>query len=167
MPTCKQKIHATQDQVFNYLSELQNIIDLYKDKYSIKTVKDLGSACYGKKYRYEVQSKHSVKLGKQVFTVEITEYEPIETITWSVEFDRRTKVSKNTTYIPTSALLSCKLKPKTDYTLALLDVDFELQASWWIKFLFQAMIRMFQGILCKMLVDIRKDIELKILDRRS
>ena len=159
MPTCKQKIHATQDQVFNYLSELQNIVDLYKDKYSIITVKDLGSACYGKKYRYEVENKHSAKLRKQTFTVEITEYEPYETIVWLVEFDRRTKVNKNTTYIPTTVFLSCKLKPNSDDTLALLDVDFEMQASWWIKFLFQTMIRMFQSKICHMLVDVRKDIE--------
>jgi len=69
MPTCKQKIHASQDQVFNYLSDLQNIVDLYKDKYTIKTVKDLGSACYGKKYHYETLNKHSANPKKQPFTV--------------------------------------------------------------------------------------------------
>jgi hypothetical protein len=161
MTTCKQKIHASQDQVFNYLSDLQNIIDLYKEKISIKTVKDLGSACYGKKYRYEVENKHSEKLKKQAFTVEITEYEPFEGIAWSVEFDRRTKVNLNTIYIPTTVLLRCKLKPKSDYILVLLDVDFEMQASWWIKFMFQTIIRIFQAKICKVLVDVRKDIELK------
>jgi len=55
MPSCKQKIHASPDQVFNYLSDLQNVVDLFKNKTSIKTIKDLGSACYGKKYRYEVE----------------------------------------------------------------------------------------------------------------
>lgn len=161
MPTCKQKIHASQDQIFNYLSELQNIVDLYKDKYSITTVKDLGSACYGKKYRYEAGNKHSTSLRKQAFTVEITEYEPFESITWSVEFERRTKVNRNTTYIPTTVLLNCKLIPKSDYTLALLDVDFEMRASWWVKFMFQTMIRMFQSKICHMLVNIRKDIEFR------
>ena len=161
MPTCKQKIHASQDQVFNYLSDLQNIIDLYKDKISIKTIKDLGSACYGKKYRYEVENKHSEKLRKQVFAVEITEYEPFESIAWSVEFDRRTKVNLNTTYIPTIVLLNCKLKPKSDFILVLLDVDFEMQASWWIKFLFRTVIRIFQSKICRVLADIRKDIEFR------
>lgn len=161
MPTCKQKIHASQDQAFNYLSELQNIVDLYKDKYTIKTVKDLGSACYGKKYRYEALSKHSANLRKQVFMVEITEYEPFEAIAWAVNFDRRTSLDKNTTYIPTTVLLNCKLIPKSDYTLALLEVDFEMQASWWVKFLFQTMIRFFQSKICHMLVDVRKDIEFR------
>ncbi|QMU62310.1 MAG: hypothetical protein GKR92_11625 [Gammaproteobacteria bacterium] len=161
MPTCKQKIHASQDQVFNYLSDLQNVVDLYKDKRSIKTINDLGSACYGKKYRYEVESKHSASLRKQVFTVEIIEYEPFEKIAWSVKFDRRTSLDKNTTYIPTTVLLNCILKPKSDYTLALVDVDFEMQASWWIKFMFQAVIRIFQTKICKVLVEVRKDIELR------
>ena len=161
MPTCKQKIHASQDQVFNYLSDLQNIVDLYKDKRSITTVEDLGSACYGKKYRYEVENKHSASLRKQAFTVEITEYEPFESIAWSVVFDVKKQVNKNTSYIPTTVLLNCKLKPKSDYTLALLDVDFEMQAGWWIKLLFKTMIRLFQSKICRVLVDIRKDIELK------
>lgn len=163
MPTCKQKIHASQDQIFNYLSDLQNVIDLYKDKYSITTVKDLGSACYGKKYRYEVENKHSTSLRKQVFTVEIIKYELFENIAWSVEFERRTKVNKNTTYIPTTVLLNCKLLPKSDYTLALLDVDFEIQAVWWVKFLFRMMIRFFQSKVCYIWTDIRKDIERKAL----
>ncbi len=161
MPTCKQKIHASHDQVFNYLSDLQNIVNLYKHKCSIKTVEDLGSVCYGKKYRYEVENKHSAGLRKQAFTVEITEYEPFESIAWSVVFDARKQVNKNTTYIPTTVLLNCKLKPKCDYTLALLDVDFEMQATWWIKFLFKTMSRMFQSRICRVLADIRKDIELK------
>ena len=163
MPICKQKIHASQDQIFNYLSELQNVVDLYKGKYSITTAEDLGSACYGKKYRYEVGNKHSTSLRKQTFTVEITEYEPFESIAWAVEFDRRTKVSHNTIYIPTTVLLNCKLKPKGDYVLALLDLDFKMQASWWIKLLFRTMIRIFQSKICHMLIDVRKDIELKHL----
>ena len=159
MLTCKQKIHASQDQVFNYLSDLQNVIDLYKDKVSITTIKDLGNACYGKKYRYEVENKHSEKLRKQAFEVEITKYEPFEAIAWSVKFDRRTKVSKNTIYIPTTVLLDCNLKPKSDYTLVLLEVDFEMQASWWIKILFRTVIRIFQNRICRVLVDVKKDIE--------
>jgi len=158
MPTCKQKIHASQDQIFNYLSDLQNIVDLFKDKYSITTVKDLGSACYGKKYRYEVENKHSTSLRKQTFTVEITEYEPFESMAWSVVFDVKKQVNRNTTYIPTTVIINCKLKPKNDYTLALLDVDFQMQAAWWVKFLFKAMTRMFQSKICHVFVDIRKDI---------
>jgi len=161
MPICKQKIHASQDQVFNYLSDLQNIVDLYKDKRAITTVEDLGSACYGKKYRYEVENKHSSSLRKQAFTVEITEYVPFESIAWSIVFDVKKQVNKNTSYIPTTVLLNCKLKPKNDYTLALLDVDFEMQVAWWIKLLFKTMIRLFQSKICRVLVDIRKDIELK------
>lgn len=161
MPTCKQKIHVSQDQVFNYLSDLQNIIDLYKDKVSIKTIKDLGNACYGKKYQYELENQHSEKFNKHAFGVEITQYEPFESIAWSVMFEIRKHVNKNTTYIPTTVLLNCNLKPKNDYTLVLLDVDYEMQASWWIKLLFRTMIRMFQNRICRMLVDVRKDIELK------
>ncbi|MGH1538496.1 MAG: SRPBCC family protein [Gammaproteobacteria bacterium] len=161
MPTCKQKINASPDQIFNYLSDLQNVVDLYKDKYPITTVKDLGSACYGKKYQYEVENKHSTSLRKQTFTVEIIEYEPFESIAWSVEFERSTKVNKNTTYIPTTVLLNCRLMPKNDYTLAMLDVDFEMQAAWWIKFLFRTMTRLFQSKICHVWHDIRKDIELK------
>ncbi len=161
MPTCKQKINASPDQIFNYLSDLQNVVDLYKDKYPITTVKDLGSACYGKKYQYEVENKHSTSLRKQTFTVEIIEYEPFESIAWSVEFERSTKVNKNTTYIPTTVLLNCRLMPKNDYTLAMLDVDFEMQAAWWIKFLFRTMTRLFQSKICHVWQDIRKDIELK------
>lgn len=161
MPTCKQKIQASQDQIFNYLSSLQNVVDLYKDKYPITTVKDLGSACYGKKYQYEVENKHSTSLRKQKFVVEIIEYEPFENIAWSVDFERRTIVNKNTTYILTTVLLNCKLEPKNDYTLALLNVDFKMQTAWWIKFLFRTMIRLFQSKICHVWQDIRKDIELK------
>ena len=159
MQRCKQKIHAQPDQVFSYLSNLQNIVDLYKDKVPIKTVKDLGSACYGKKYQYEVENKHSNKLRKQAFTVEITQYEPFETITWAVIFDRRTIEAKNTTFIPTILNLRCKLKPKDEYTLALVDVDYEMDCSIMLKLLFQVVIRMFQHRICQVLVNIRKDIE--------
>jgi hypothetical protein len=77
MPSCKQKIHASPDQVFNYLSDLQNVVDLFKDKVSIKTIKDLGSACYGKQYRYEIEKTPGVMQGMDV---EITEYEPFKSI---------------------------------------------------------------------------------------
>ena len=159
MPRCKQKIHAPVDQIFSYLSNLQNIVDIYKDKVSIKTVKDLGSACYGKKYRYEVENKHGTKLRKQAFTVEITEYEPYEVIAWSVTFDRRTVESKHTTYIPTILNLKCKLKPKDEYTLVLLDYDFEFEASLMLKLLFQAVTLLLQHRICKVLVHVKKDIE--------
>ena len=159
MSQCKQKIHASEDQIFTYLSNLQNIVGIYKDKVSIKTVKDLGSACYGKKYRYEVENKHSTKLRKQAFTVEITEYEPYEAIAWSVTFDRRTIESKHTTYIPTILNVECKLKPKDEYTFVLLDYDFEFEASILLRLLFQAVTRSFQHRICKVLVDVRKDIE--------
>ena len=159
MPRCKQKIHATADQIFSYLSDLQNVVDLYKDKVSITTVKDLGSVCYGKKYRYEIENKHSSKFKNQAFTVEITQYEPYEVIAWAVVFDRRTVESKHITYIPTILNIECKLKPKDEYTLTLLDYDFEFETSLMLKLLFQAVVRSFQHRICKVLVDVRKDIE--------
>lgn len=159
MPRCKQKIQAAPDQVFSYLSNLQNVVDLYKDKVPIKTVKDLGSACYGKKYQYEVENTNSTRLKKHAFTIEIIEYEPYEVIAWAVEFDRRTFESKHTTYIPTVLNLTCRLKPKDEYTLALLDYDFEFETSLMLKLVFQAVVRSFQHRLCKVLVDVKKDIE--------
>lgn len=108
------------------MSDLQKVADLYKDKHSTTTVKDLGSACYGKKYRYETLNAHSANLKKHSFAVEITEYEPFDSIAWSVVFDVTKKVNRNTSYITTTVILNCKLKPKYDYTLALLDVDFEM-----------------------------------------
>ena len=159
MPRCKQKVHASAGQIFSYLSNLQNIVDLYNDKVSITTVKDFGSACYGKKYRYEVESEHSTKFRKQTFTVEITQYEPYEVITWAVVFDRRTIESKQTTYIPTILNLKCNLKPKDKYTLVLLDYDFKFETSLMLKLLFQVVVRSFQHRICKVLVDIKKDVE--------
>ncbi len=157
MPNCKQKINASADQIFSYLSDFQNIIDLYKDKVTINTVKDLGSACYGKKYRYEVEKNSRYE--KPAFTVEITQYEPYEVIAWSVVFDRRTEVGKNTIYIPSILHMTCELKAKDKYTFALLSFDFEMQTKWWIKLLFGIAVRMFQHRICKVLTDIKKDIE--------
>lgn len=161
MPSCKQKINAQSDQIFNYLSDFQNIIELYKDKVPIKTVNDLGSACYGKKYRYEVESNAASKYKKQAFTVEITQYEPYESIAWCILFDRRTEEHKDTIYLPSTFHMTCKLKAKDEYTLVLLDFYFEMQASWWVKVLFHTAIRMFQHRICQVLVNIRKDIEQK------
>ena len=159
MSQCKQKIHASEDQIFTYLSNLQNIVDIYKNKVSITTVKDLGNACYGKKYQYEVEKKHNSKLGKQAFTVEITEYQPYETIAWMVTFDRKKIESKNTIYIPTTLNLKCKLISKNKYTLVLLSYDFEYESSLMLKLFFKAVIRSFQHKICQVLVDIRNDIE--------
>ncbi len=161
MPICKQKINASQDKVFNYLSELQNVVDLYKDSVPIITIKDLGSACYGKKYRYEVEKTKGSRYEKQAFEVEITKFEPYRDIAWLVNFDRRTKLSRNTTYIPTIVLLNCTLKPKRGYTLALLEVEFDMKSSWWIKLLFYTIIRLFKNRICKLLIEVRKDIEQK------
>ena len=40
-------------------------------------------------------------LKKQTFTIEISQYEPDQVITWAVSFDRRTTESENNTFIPT------------------------------------------------------------------
>jgi hypothetical protein len=79
----------------------------------------------------------SKELKKQTFTIEISQYEPDQVITWVVNFDRRTTESENTTFIPTGLHLTCKLKPKNEYILALLDVDYEIEASLVVKFLFK------------------------------
>ena len=149
----------TSFQIFNYLSDLQNIVELYKDKASITTLKDLGSACYGKQYRYQVGNLNRPDKNKQTFTVEITEYEPFQTIAWSVNFDIEKNVNKNVTVVPTTILLNCKLTPKDHYTRAILNVDFAMQEAWWVKTMFYIMILIFQKRICKLLKNIKVDVE--------
>jgi len=161
MPSCKKKIQASQDQIFNYLSDLQNIVELYKDKASIKTLKDLGSACYGKQYRYQVGSLTRPEKNQQTFIVEITKYEPFESIAWSLDFEIEKQVNKNVTQVPTTILLNCSLRPKGNYTHVKLDVDFAMKEAWWVKFIFYMVILVAQTRFCRVLKDIKQDIEHK------
>ena len=134
------------------------MVELYDDKVSIKTIRDLGSACYGKQYRYEIEKTPGVMQG---IDVEITKYEPFERIAWSLKFDQLGRPNKNTTYIQTTVLVNCSLQPERDCTLLELDIDYEMQTTWWLKLIFHALIRMFHRKICKELVVIRKDIEFK------
>lgn len=161
MPSCKQKIKASEDQVFNYLSDLQNIVDLYKDKAAIKTLKDLGSACYGKQYRYQVGNLTRPNKNQQTFTVEITKYEPFQSIAWSLDFDIEKQVNKNVTQVPTTILLDCSLSPKDNYTRVKLDIDFEMKEAWWVKLIFYIVIVVAQKRICRVLKDIKFDLEQK------
>ncbi len=159
MPSCKQKIHVSEDQVFNYFSDLQNIVELYKDDYTIETLKDIGSACYGKQYLFSMLDKHSIKTRKQKVTVEITEYEPFESIAWSLDFDIEKQVNKNVTQVPTTILLHCNIMPKGNYTRVKLGVDFEMKEAWWVKTMFYIIILVMKKRICSVLKDIKQDIE--------
>jgi|GEM_PF-6850135 len=159
MFTCKQKIQASPDQIFNYLSDLQNVIDLYKSQFNIETIKDLGSACYGKQYRYIVANKNRANSKNQPFTVEITQYEPFESIAWSVKSETELKERKNTINIPTTILANCEIIPEQDYTLVKIALDYEMQAALWIKVLFTMIMFFMKSKACVLLKDIRNDIE--------
>jgi len=99
----------------------------------------------------------------QGMDVEITEYEPFNSIAWSLKFDQLRKLNKNTTYIQTTVLINCTLIAERDYTMLEMDMNYEMQTTWWLKLIFRILIKIFHSRVYKGLADIKADIE-KIFD---